>query len=93
MKTLAASIVGLAAASASLRADALPKTESFARYEAMLTRSPFTAPTAVAHEHTTGSELYIEGIAEIRDEIVSTLASRSNKNVRAEIRTKKPNKK
>lgn len=75
--------------------DDLPKSQLFARYEAMMNRSPFAVATAAAPPPQTpnfAKDLYIANAAKIRDEGVVTLASSVDKNLKEYLSTKEPNK-
>ncbi|MGI9087378.1 MAG: hypothetical protein ACR2HH_06510 [Chthoniobacterales bacterium] len=77
-----------------LGADDLPKQPTFARYEAMMNRSPFAVATAVATPASTpnfAKDLYIANAARLADEGVVTLTSGVDKNMKEYLSTKGPN--
>jgi len=90
-----AAIFGLIAAPLFLHAaDEIPKQPAFARYEAMMNRSPFAVATAVAVPAATpnfAKDLYIANAARLPDEGVVTLASSTDKNMKEYLSTKAPN--
>jgi hypothetical protein len=90
----ATGLVSVAVLSSSyLRADDLPKRVSFARYQAMMDRSPFAVATAAAPVITTASfakDLYIANAATSPEGDMVTLASSSDKNFKKYLTTKAP---
>ena len=92
-----AAILGVIAAPLFVYAagDELPKQPVFARYEAMMNRSPFAVATAVAAPAATpnfAKDLYVANAARLPDESVVTLSSSTDKNMKEYISTKEPNK-
>ena len=91
----AVSLATLALAHVSLGADDVPKPQAFARYEAMMNKSPFAVATAVApppQAPNFAKDLYIANAAKLADEGVVTLASNVDKNLKEYLSTKAPNK-
>jgi hypothetical protein len=91
-----AAIVAVIAAPVLVQAagDELPKQPAFARYEAMMNRSPFAVATAVAVPAATpnfAKDLYIANAARLPDESVVTLSSSTDKNMKEYISTKEAN--
>src|SRR5215213_1069941 len=75
-------------------ADDLPRTQAFARYEAMKNKSPFAVATAVAPAAVApnfAKDLYVANAAKLPDEGVVTLASSTDKNMKEYLSTKGPN--
>ncbi|MBV9619091.1 MAG: hypothetical protein JO201_07750 [Verrucomicrobia bacterium] len=73
----------------------LPKMQSFARYEAMMNKSPFAVATALApppQAPNFAKDLYIANAAKLSDEGVVTLNSTTDKNIKEYLSTKGPNK-
>ena len=82
------------AARALLAADDLPRTQAFARYEAMKNKSPFAVATAVAPTPVApnfAKDLYVANAAKLPDEGVVTLTSSTDKNMKEYLSTKGPN--
>jgi hypothetical protein len=74
--------------------DALPKTLTFARYEAMTSKSPFAVATAAIpapQAPNVFKDLYISNAAKLTDESVVTLTSSTDKNLKEYLSTKGPN--
>ena len=74
-------------------ADDLPKPSAFARYESMMTRSPFAVATAAALPAPTpdfAKDLYIANAARSPDGDLVTLASSADKNMKKYLTTKAP---
>ena len=83
----------IAAGLLSVAADDLPKAQAFARYEAMMKRSPFAVATAVAAPAPTpnfAKDLYIANAARTPDGDLITLASSTDKNFKKYLSTKEP---
>lgn len=77
----------------SVAADDLPQTQTFARYDAMMNRSPFAVATAVALPAATpnfAKDLYIANAARTSDGDLITLASTTDKNFKKYLSTKAP---
>ncbi|MDQ3313651.1 MAG: hypothetical protein M3505_03305 [Verrucomicrobiota bacterium] len=95
MKTLFSSMVLAAAAMhVGAAADNLPNANPFARYEAMMNKSPFAVATAVAPPVAApnfAKDLYIANAARFVDEGVVTLTSGTDKNLKEYLSTKGPN--
>src|SRR6266446_2423237 len=73
--------------------DELPKTAGFARYEAMLKRSPFAVATAAGPVSSTpdfAKDLYVANAAHMSDGDYVTLASTTDKNLKEYLSTKGP---
>ncbi len=71
--------------------DALPKSQAFARYEAMKNRSPFAVATAVAAPAATpdfAKDLYIANAARTAEGDLVTVASSTDKNVKLYLSTR-----
>ncbi len=71
----------------------IPQTTSFARYEAMLKRSPFSVATAVAAPAATpnfANDLYIANAAHSPDGDMVTLASSTDRNFKKYLTAKVP---
>ena len=81
---------------ASFAADDLPKPQVFARYEAMMNKSPFAVATAAAPPPPPApnfaKDLYIANAAKLADEAIVTLASNVDKALKEYVTTKAPNK-
>lgn len=76
-----------------LMADDLPKPFSFARYQAMLDRSPFAVATAVAAPAATpnfAKDLYVANAAHSKDGDLVTIASSADKNFKKYLTTNAP---
>jgi len=84
----------LAAAPLSLLfADDVPKPFTFARYQAMLDRSPFAVATAVAAPSATpnfAKDLYVANAAHSKDGDFVTIASSADKNFKKYLTTSAP---
>src|SRR6476646_5025573 len=75
-------------------ADELPKQAVFARYDAMMNRSPFAVATAAVPPPSTpnfAKALYIANAARLQDEGVVTLTSSTDKSMKEYLSTKGPN--
>jgi hypothetical protein len=73
-----------------LMADDVPKPFSFARYQAMLDRSPFAIATAVAAPAATpnfAKDLYVANAAHSKDGDLVTIASSADKNFKKYLTT------
>src|SRR5687767_3548657 len=83
-----------AAVLGSIAADELPETQSFARYESMLRRSPFAVATAAveapAATPISAKDLYVVSMARTRDGDVVTIGSRTDKNFKKVLTSKAP---
>ena len=94
MKTKNLVLVLFAAAPLSwLLADDLPKPFTFARYEAMMDRSPFAVATAVAAPSATpnfAKDLYVANAAQSKDGDFVTIASSADKNFKKYLSTTAP---
>ncbi len=87
-------IIFAAAAGSVCASDELPKQPAFARYEAMMNRSPFAVATAVAPPAAAPSfakDLYIANAARLENEGVVTLSSSADKNMKEYLSTKTSN--
>lgn len=75
-----------------LRADDLPKPFTFARYQAMLDRSPFAVATAVAPvvAPNFAKDLYVANAARSKDGDMVTVASSADKNFKKYLTTNAP---
>jgi|SRR2546423_1796798 len=76
-----------------LLADDLPKPFTFARYQAMLDRSPFAVATAVAAPAPTpnfAKDLYVANAAHSKDGDFVTIASSADKNFKKYLTTNTP---
>ena len=76
-----------------LAADDVPKPFEFARYQAMLDRSPFAIATAVAAPAPTpnfAKDLYVANAARSKDGDLVTIASSADKNVKLYLTTNEP---
>jgi hypothetical protein len=85
----------LSAVAATAKDDGLPKMQTFARYEAMMNKSPFAVATAVApppQAPNFAKDLYIANAAKLSDEGVVTLNSSVDKNLKEYLSTKGANK-
>lgn len=74
-------------------ADDVPKAFTFARYQAMLDRSPFAVATAVAAPEATpnfAKDLYVANAAHSKDGDLVTIASSADKNFKKYLTTKAP---
>jgi hypothetical protein len=74
-----------------LTADDVPKPYTFARYQAMLDRSPFAVATAVAAPAATpnfAKDLYVANAAHSKDGDFVTIASSADKNFKKYLSTK-----
>ncbi len=88
MAFVAASVLRVFAA-----ADELPKAPAFARYEAMMNKSPFAVASAVAVPAATpnfAKDLYIANAARTADGGLVTIASTTDKNLKIYLTTKEP---
>lgn len=94
MKTKHLAFALLAAAPLSLLfADDVPKPFTFARYQAMLDRSPFAVATAVAAPSATpnfAKDLYVANAAHSKDGDFVTVASSADKNFKKYLTTNAP---
>jgi hypothetical protein len=94
MKTKELAFALLAAAPLSLLlADDVPKPFTFARYQAMLDRSPFAVATAVAAPAATpnfAKDLYVANAAHSKDGDFVTVASSADKNFKKYLTTNAP---
>ncbi|MFL6519407.1 MAG: hypothetical protein ACJ8NS_04240 [Chthoniobacterales bacterium] len=94
MKTKEFAFALLAAAPLSLLfADDVPKPFTFARYQAMLDRSPFAVATAVAAPSATpnfAKDLYVANAAHSKDGDFVTIASSADKNFKKYLTTTGP---
>ena len=89
---LGASVLVLASGA---RADDLPKTPNFSRYEAMMNRSPFAVATAIApppQAPNFAKDFYIANAARLPDEGLVTVTSSVDHNMKEFLSTKGPNK-
>src|SRR5881392_4150365 len=76
-----------------LTADDVPKPYTFARYQAMLDRSPFAVATAVAAPAPTpnfAKDLYVANAAHSKDGDFVTIASSADKNFKKYLTTNTP---
>jgi hypothetical protein len=76
-----------------LLADDVPKPFTFARYQAMLDRSPFAVATAVAAPAATpnfAKDLYVANAARSKDGAFVTIASSADKNFKKYVSTDAP---
>jgi hypothetical protein len=76
-----------------LAADDVPKSFEFARYQAMLDRSPFAIATAVAAPAPTpnfAKDLYVANAARQKDGALVTIASSADKNFKKYLTTEQP---
>jgi hypothetical protein len=76
-----------------LVADDVPKAFTFARYQAMLDRSPFAVATAVAAPAATpnfAKDLYVANAAHSKDGDLVTIASSADKNFKKYLTTNAP---
>jgi hypothetical protein len=74
-------------------ADDLPKPFSFARYQAMMDRSPFAVATAVAAPEATpnfAKDLYVANAARSKEGDLVTIASSTDKNFKKYLTTNAP---
>ena len=94
MKTKTLTLTLLAAVPLSLLlADDVPKPFTFARYQAMLDRSPFAVATAVAAPAPTpnfAKDLYVANAAHSKDGDFVTVASSADKNFKKYLTTNTP---
>jgi hypothetical protein len=94
MKTKELAFALLAAAPLSLLfADDVPKPFTFARYQAMLDRSPFAVATAVAAPSATpnfAKDLYVANAAHSKEGDFVTIASSADKNFKKYLTTSAP---
>lgn len=75
-------------------AEDIPKPATFARYQAMMNRSPFAVATAVAPAPVLANfakDLYIANAARVADQGVVTLTSTTDKNMKEYLSTMGPN--
>lgn len=88
---LAAAALGVVVSTA-FAADELPKQQAFARYEAMMNRSPFAVATAAAPAPAAtpnfAKDLYIANAARTADGDLVTIASSTDKNFKKYLSTK-----
>jgi hypothetical protein len=76
-----------------LFADDVPKAFTFARYQAMMDRSPFAVATAVAAPAATpnfAKDLYVANAAHSKDGDFVTIASSADKNFKKYLTTEQP---
>jgi hypothetical protein len=76
-----------------LAADDVPKSFEFARYQAMLDRSPFAIATAVAAPAPTpnfAKDLYVANALRSKDGDMVTIASSADKNLKLYLTTREP---
>jgi hypothetical protein len=76
-----------------LLADDVPKPFEFARYQAMLDRSPFAIATAAAEPAPTpnfAKDLYVANAARSKDGDLVTIASSADKNFKKYLKTTEP---
>jgi hypothetical protein len=77
-----------------LAADDVPKSFEFARYQAMLDRSPFAVATAAAPAPAAtpnfAKDLYVANAARSKDGDLVTIASSADKNFKRYLNTKEP---
>jgi len=94
MKTKNLALVLLAAVPLRLLiADDVPKPYTFARYQAMMDRSPFAVATAVAAPAATpnfAKDLYVANAAHSKDGDYVTIASSADKNFKKYLSTNAP---
>ncbi len=94
MKTKNLSLVLLATVPLQmLLADDVPKAFTFARYQAMMDRSPFAVATAVAAPAATpnfAKDLYVANAAHSKDGDLVTIASSADKNFKKYLTTNGP---
>ena len=94
MKTRNLALALLAAAPLSLLlADDVPKPFAFARYQAMMDRSPFAVATAVAAPSATpnfAKDLFVANAAHSKDGDFVTIASSADKNFKKYLSTNNP---
>ncbi len=91
----AALLPGLSAIAATVKDNDLPNMQTFARYEAMMNKSPFAVATAAVpppQAPNFAKELYIANAAKLSDEGVVTLNSSVDKNLKEYLSTKSANK-
>jgi len=75
-------------------AEETPKPFTFARYQAMMDRSPFAVATAVAAPAATpnfAKDLYVANAAHLPNEDVATIASNADKNLKEYVTNTRPN--
>ncbi len=90
----ALSISVLSAMAAPTKEEALPKQQTFARYEVMANKSPFavaSAPINAPPPPNVFKDLYISNAARLTDESVVTLTSSTDKNLKEYLSTKTTN--
>lgn len=90
---LATALAAAAAAQTIHAADALPQRPDFARYEAMMTRSPFAVATAaapVAPVSNFAKDLYVANAAHSPNGDLVTVASSTDKNLKLYLSTAEP---
>lgn len=98
MKTLLLSVLlvpVISGIAATAKDDDLPKMQAFARYEAMMNKSPFAVATAVVpppQAPNFAKDLYIANAAKLNDEGIVTLNSTTDKNLKEYLTTKGANK-
>lgn len=93
MKLLSLSLLLLLAPFRVIVADDVPKAFTFARYQAMLDRSPFAVATAVAAPAATpnfAKDLYVANAAHSKDGDLVTIASSADKNFKKYLTTAAP---
>ncbi|MGZ5552514.1 MAG: hypothetical protein ACXWHF_02630 [Chthoniobacterales bacterium] len=91
---VAVSLLPALSAIAAPKEEALPKPLTFARYEAMMNKSPFAVASAVVpppQAPNFAKDLYISNAARLSDESVVTLSSSTDKNLKEYLSTKNPN--
>ncbi|MFN2475575.1 MAG: hypothetical protein ABR526_04455 [Chthoniobacterales bacterium] len=90
---LSAAIAGASFAGTILASDDVPQRPEFARYEAMMTRSPFAVATAVAAPAPVANfakDLYIANAAHSPNGDLVTVASSTDKNLKLYLSTAQP---
>jgi len=91
--TIAGAVLGVGVLH-SFAADDLPKPQAFARYDAMLNRSPFavaSAPAAApAATPNFAKDLYVANVARTTDGDLVTVASSTDKSFKKYLTTKQP---
>jgi hypothetical protein len=93
MKSIPLSLLLLLVPFRALMADDVPKALTFARYQAMLDRSPFAVATAVAAPAATpnfAKDLYVANAAHSKDGDLVTIASSADKNFKKYLTTATP---
>lgn len=93
MKLLSLSLLFLLVPFRVIVADDVPKAFTFARYQAMLDRSPFAVATAVAAPAATpnfAKDLYVANAAHSKDGDLVTIVSSADKNFKKYLTTAAP---